>query len=119
MLNRKLNSLAQPPPVAALAVLLVALTGIGRADAINLYSEDFESLALGPYINEIGGDGTDWTATPPTGITVDNTTTPVGGIPEFFGWTFHDKGRMGEHRRRPGAGQVHAWNGHRCGRRPG
>ena len=34
-----------------------------------LFAEDFDGLALGPWVSdsESGGDGTDWTATAPTG----------------------------------------------------
>ncbi len=58
-----------------------------------LFTEDFESLPLQPFVSdtEIGGDGTDWTDVPPEGWTRDNTTTPEGGPVEFFGWTFLDK----------------------------
>ena len=56
-------------------------------------SENFDSLALGPYVSptESGGDGTDWTATPPTGWVKSQGATPVGNPVEFFGWTFHDR----------------------------
>jgi hypothetical protein len=62
-----------------------------------LLEEDFEGLTplLGPYTSatEGGGDGTDWTATPPAGWTVDNTdmSAEPPGVTEFEGWTFHDK----------------------------
>ena len=60
----------------------------------NLFFEDWESTAasLGPFVSESesGGDGTDWTATPPTGWTVSTGSTPTGGPVEFFGWTFID-----------------------------
>ena len=59
-----------------------------------LLEEDFESLAgdLGPFVSasEGGGDGTDWTATPPEGWTLE-TAAPAGGPGEFFGWTFLDR----------------------------
>lgn len=90
MLNRKLSARTYPTLVALIALIL-GLTNSDRAAAVTLYAEDFESLTLGPYVNECCGDGTDWTATPPTGIGVDTTTTPVGNLAEFFGWTFHDK----------------------------
>ncbi len=78
---------------AAFLALLTAVALAGSAGATTLYQEDFEGLALGPYVSssEGGGDGTDWTATPPAGIVLDTTTTPAQGPPEFFGWTFHDK----------------------------
>ena len=57
-----------------------------------LFVENFEGLALQPFVSpsESGGDGTDFTATPPAGWTQDNTT-PAGGPVEFYGWTFMDK----------------------------
>lgn len=57
-----------------------------------LFAEDFEGLALQPIVSgtEHGGDGTDFTATPPEGWTHENTT-PAGGPVEFYGWTFFDK----------------------------
>lgn len=58
-----------------------------------LLAEDFESLTLRPFQSptEGGGDGTDWTDTPPTGWTRDNAGTPVGNPVEFQGWSFLDK----------------------------
>jgi hypothetical protein len=57
--------------------------------------EDFESLAgsLQPYQSDTeqqDGDLTDWTATGPAGWTTVDRSTP-GGVPEFAGWTFHDR----------------------------
>jgi hypothetical protein len=60
----------------------------------NIWTEDWESLAgdLGPFVSdtESGGDGTDWTPTPPAGWTLSTGTTPASGPAEFFGWTFID-----------------------------
>jgi hypothetical protein len=76
-------------------VLIVAtvLLLTRHAFAATLLSEDFESLALGPYVSptESGGDGTDWTDLPPSGWVRDQGTTPVGSPVEFYGWTFHDR----------------------------
>ncbi len=57
-----------------------------------IFSETFDSLELGPFVSgtESGGDGTDWTATAPSGWTVDLAGVPAGGVPEFAGWTFLD-----------------------------
>ncbi|WP_340117783.1 Ig-like domain-containing protein [Pelagibius sp. 7325] len=60
------------------------------ASLTTLFSENFEGLTLDPFVNETGGDGTDFTAEAPEGWTHDNTT-PGGGVTEFFGWTFMDK----------------------------
>ena len=59
--------------------------------------EDFDGLALGPWVSdsESGGDGTDWTATAPTGwvaVTGEGHGATEGGdtVKEFDGWTFVD-----------------------------
>jgi Ca2+-binding RTX toxin-like protein len=60
---------------------------------VTLFAENFETVPLDPFQSgtESGGDGTDFSATPPIGWTADPTTTPVGGPVEFFGWTVLDK----------------------------
>ena len=62
-----------------------------------LYSENFDSLELGPFVSdsESGGDGTDWTAEAPIGWVVkfgDGHGPTAGGddVVEFDGWTFLD-----------------------------
>ncbi len=53
--------------------------------------EDFEGLPLRAFVVEtVGGDGTDWTKTPPGGWTVDDSGVPAGGVPEWRGWSFAD-----------------------------
>ena len=59
--------------------------------------EDFDSLELGPFESgtESGGDGTDWTATAPSGwvmVLGPNHGPTAGGdaVKEFSGWTFVD-----------------------------
>lgn len=83
------------PSTAASGLLsLLTLAGLVLpASGATLFSEDFESLPLGPYVSptESGGDGTDWTDTAPVGWVRDQGTTPVGSPAEFFGWTFHDR----------------------------
>ncbi|MFO0014801.1 MAG: Ig-like domain-containing protein, partial [Planctomycetota bacterium] len=56
-----------------------------------LLSETFDLLPLGPFVNETGGDGTDFTFTPPLGYSVDNSLMPTGSTSEFRGWSFMDK----------------------------
>ena len=75
--------------LTALAFAGSALSG----SAATLFSENFESLPLGPYVSptESGGDGTDWTDVAPAGWVRDQSTTPFGSPAEFFGWTFHDR----------------------------
>ena len=61
------------------------------------FVEDFDGLALGPFVSdsESGGDGTDWTATPPADwvMALGDTHGPTAGgddVVEFDGWTFLD-----------------------------
>jgi MYXO-CTERM domain-containing protein len=63
------------------------------AGAAVLLQENFDGLALGPFVSptETGGDGTDWTSTAPAGWVRDNSTTPVGNPVEFLGWNFMAK----------------------------
>nr|MCU0720039.1 Ig-like domain-containing protein [Pirellula sp.] len=56
-----------------------------------LLSETFDLLPLGPFILETGGDGTDFTKTPPLLYQVDNSLMPGGSTSEFDGWSFMDK----------------------------
>ncbi len=61
---------------------------------VPLLSQDFELLPLGPAVFETVGltpDGKDWTATPPSGWSVDNSQMPFGGVPEWRGWTMAAK----------------------------
>ena len=62
-----------------------------------IFAENFDSLELGPFesSSESGGDGTDWTATAPSGwvqATGDGHGPTAGGdaVTEFDGWTFLD-----------------------------
>ncbi|MDP6678038.1 MAG: hypothetical protein QGG72_03995 [Verrucomicrobiota bacterium] len=72
-----------------------------------LFAENFDSLDLGPFVSESesGGDGTDWTASLPSGWTmtrgnghgpkidhkvIDELQTNIETIAEFDGWTFVD-----------------------------
>ena len=74
---------------AILNNLLTVITGT------TLLSQDFELMTLGPAVTETVGltpDGKDFTATPPAGYAVDNSSMPPGGVPEWYGWTFANKG---------------------------
>jgi MYXO-CTERM domain-containing protein len=89
---RKIHPKSMQPPVSLRLVPLVFAAAVSNASGAVLFSENFESLPLGPYVSpsETGGDGTDWTDVAPAGWLRDQTTTPAGGPAEFFGWTFHD-----------------------------
>jgi hypothetical protein len=61
------------------------------------FSENFDSLELGPWVSdsESGGDGTDWTTTAPSGwvtATGEGHGPTAGGdiVTEFDGWSFVD-----------------------------
>ncbi len=54
-----------------------------------LLLETFDLLPLGPFNTESGGDGTDYTKTPPLGFAI--TRNPTGGLVEWRGWSFADK----------------------------
>ncbi len=56
-----------------------------------LLQQNFELLPLGPFIGETGGDGTDFTKTPPLDYTVVGSA-PTPGNPEWNSWSFADKG---------------------------
>lgn len=68
---------------------------LGAADGVNtdvvLLKQDFETLPLGAAADESGGDGTDFTLTPPTGYSIDNSNMSTGGVTEWRGWSFADK----------------------------
>ncbi|MCP4892218.1 MAG: hypothetical protein GY911_00170, partial [Actinomycetales bacterium] len=62
--------------------------------ANHYFVEDFNSLELGPNVDEGVANATAWTDTPPTGWTVDDSGVPgVGdpatdGVTEWAGWSF-------------------------------
>jgi hypothetical protein len=70
------------------------LLGLAAPDAraAQLFAENFEGLALRPFVSgtESDGDGTDWTDAAPAGWSRNNGTTPGFGPREFFGFTFMD-----------------------------
>lgn len=74
-----------------LTSLVAGMTATAAHSAV-LIDENFESIALGPYVSatEVGkGDGTDWSATLPAGWT-SSFTGPAGNPVEFQGWKIHD-----------------------------
>lgn len=80
----------------ACAVVLVP----AAARAVDLYTQNFESVSLGPIVTyqALPREREAWTATPPAGMTVDNSlmpatvmADPTRGMTEFEGWTFVDK----------------------------
>ncbi len=70
-----------------LAISFTASTAV----AGTLLSENFDGLPLGPNVDEgLAGDAV-FTATPPEGWSIDNSTLGTGGITEFSGWNFMNK----------------------------
>jgi hypothetical protein len=64
---------------------------------VPLAFEDFESVVLGPNVDEgLAGEKV-WASTPPVGWSVDNSQMPIGwddpaiGVTEWKGWTFANK----------------------------
>lgn len=85
--------------VFTLVLLLVAMCPVSLW-AVDLYSQNFENVTLGPIVTYqvMQRERAAWTATPPSGMVVDNSLMPAGvmadpneGVTEFEGWTFVDK----------------------------
>lgn len=55
------------------------------------FAENFDSLPLGPNVDEGLAGGAVWTATPPAGWGVDRSGVPAGGVTEWRGWGFADR----------------------------
>jgi hypothetical protein len=96
MTSRSDRSLCTRRGALLRSAILVAVTAhvfsfAPAASAQTIFAENFDSLALGPAVSptETGGDGTDWTGTPPPGWTVENINHTDGTL-EFNGWTFLD-----------------------------
>jgi len=60
-----------------------------------IFSEDFEGLSLGPFLDEILPANIQamdpakvWTKTPPTGWVQDDALMPANGVRDWWGWTF-------------------------------
>ena len=89
------NEFARNCVLASLFCVVLITT---PARAVDLFSEDFEGLTLGPVVtfaSEIR-EREAWTKTPPAGWTQDDSGVPTVGNPnigvkEFEGWTFVNK----------------------------
>ena len=79
------------------AVLAFPLAMAPVAVAQKIFSQDFESLTLGPNVDETALAGTNvWTKTPPVGWVIDDAAMPglnqAGvGVTEWKGWSFASK----------------------------
>jgi hypothetical protein len=86
-------------PLGAIAVAMIAIFSINNhAHAqLKLFTEDFDSLTLGPNVEESNAGTEVWTNVPPTGWTIDNSGIPgignpdTDGMHEWAGWAFADK----------------------------
>lgn len=79
------------PVLSSLTIEVAAGTFVGQS--VPVFSEDFEGVELIPFVVESDGndDDTDWSEEIPEGWVKDNTDTPEGDPPEFFGFTIFDK----------------------------
>ncbi|MFA6046132.1 MAG: alkaline phosphatase family protein [Phycisphaerales bacterium] len=62
-----------------------SVTGCGPA--IELFSENFESVVLGPNIDETIAGAAVWSPTPPSGWSINRDAMPNGGVKEWRGWS--------------------------------
>ncbi|MBA4105975.1 MAG: hypothetical protein C0485_09470 [Pirellula sp.] len=84
--------------LAAGLTIVICLACGEQADArIPLYVQNFDSLTLGPNVDETAPvDSTAWTQTPPAGWSVDDSGVPYvndpsRGVAEWEGWSFAQK----------------------------
>jgi hypothetical protein len=88
-----------PLAVKFLIALVAISVVVGNSQAwarTPIFSEDFESVVLGPNVDETLANAMAWTDIPPAGWSVDDSGVPgVGdpavGITEWEGWSFADK----------------------------
>ena len=75
----------------------VSLTGTSGAAPVDLLSEDFEGLPLGPGVDEVPPPPKVWTKSGPEGWLIDDSGVPGAGDPdndgvtEWAGWSFANK----------------------------
>lgn len=91
-LAKRLGRAPKTSSLAGAAILAGGMMFSGAAQADTLYSEDFNGVALGPFVSRTGGDGTDFSVDLPAGWARDNTTTPAPAVdaPEYFGFQVLD-----------------------------
>ena len=80
---------------AAYATLIIAVATISLLDpsvvrAAVVFQENFDSLSLGPNVDEGLNASNVWTDTPPSGWQIDSSGVPGGGVTEWRGWSFAD-----------------------------
>ena len=68
---------------------------VAAGEAELLFEEDFDSLPLGPSVEEAIPRDAVWTKTPPPGWTIDDSGVPgvgtsLDGMTEWAGWSFTD-----------------------------
>ena len=79
--------------VVAIAFLMAAVLWVSTpaTAATVLLEENFDSVTLGPNVDEALEEAQAWTDTPPAGWTVDDSGIPGGGVTEWSGWSFTNK----------------------------
>ena len=97
MKSKRIQRIAGSAAGAALPLAMALMATLETAHAQRVYSEDFESLSLGPKVEEALAGAQVWTKTPPSGWLIDDSKMPgVGnpaqdGITEWAGWSFASK----------------------------
>ncbi|MEO2047014.1 MAG: hypothetical protein ABGX16_10610 [Pirellulales bacterium] len=77
-------------------VCLLGLVTVGESQAATVFSENFDSLVLGPNEDEVVAEANAFTHTPPAGWNIVNNLPGEGsgdgiGVTEWEGWSFADR----------------------------
>ena len=72
----------------AACALLTAVCISSEAHATTLLSQSFNSIPLGPKVDEALAGANVWSKTPPAGWSIDDSGMPAGGVTEWRGWSF-------------------------------
>jgi len=96
-----LSRIGRPRSIACGALFVATVVfqlSAGTAHAqLKLFVEDFESLTLGPNVQETTEGDEVWTNAPPTGWSINNSGIPgignpaTNGVDEWAGWSFANK----------------------------
>ena len=84
-----------PPSLTVVSAFLTLACLTHSLHGQTLFQESFDSVTLGPNVDESVASDAAWAATPPAGWTVDNSKMPMVdgqlvGTTEWRGWTFAD-----------------------------
>ena len=75
-------------PLLAACALLAVVSITSEAHATTLLSQSFNSIPLGPKVDEALAGANVWSKTPPAGWSIDDSGMPAGGMTEWRGWSF-------------------------------